>query len=396
MEKSIYLDYCATTPVHPLVLETMLPFFKDQFANGSSTQHAAGRYASSAVDLARTQVAELLNCSTDELIFTSGATEAINMALKTVFERYSGVGKHFITCSTEHPAVLNTLEYLESRGAELTILPTTKNGSIDLKELNASIREDTVAIVLMYANNETGVLHPVHEISELARNRQVLFICDATQAVGKIPVDLQSTPIDLLCMSAHKLYGPKGVGALYTRKGRRAAQISKWFHGGGQENGFRAGTLNVPGIVGFGKAAEIAAADIQAESQRLTGLRDLLEESLCIEPETYVNGNLPDGRRLPHISNIRFNHIKAEAIMAKLPQLHLSAGSACTSGSRNPSHVLLAMGLSPDQARSSLRFCLGRPTSREEIETTVRLIKQTVTELRAESPTWELYQGGLL
>lgn len=393
MANLIYLDYCATTPVDERVLDAMLPYFRQYYGNASSISHSVGRQAAAAVENARKQVAGLLNCSEKELIFTSGATEAINMALKGIFDRYKTIGKHYITCCTEHPAVLEVFSYLEKQGAEVSYLGVDANGCLDLAELAAEIREDTIAIVIMHANNETGVIHPIKEIAEIAAQHHVLFFCDATQSAGKINLDLQQISIDVLCLSAHKLYGPKGVGALYIRRKRRPTQISKWLHGGAQENQRRGGTINVPGIVGFGAAAVMALAIKDQEYLRLKNLRDYMESELLKIDETAGNGYRVD--RLPHVANIRFNYLKGETIMSKVPELAISSGSACSAGLRSPSHVLLAMGLNSEEVHASIRISLGKYTTKQDVNKAIVLLKTEVNKLRALSPIWQLHQVGL-
>lgn len=395
MEPLIYLDNHATTPLDPLVLEAMMPYFTTQYGNASSLVHAPGRAAAQAVQTAREQIAELIGASDPStLVFTSGATEAINLALKGVFEQYQSKGKHFITCRTEHKAVLDTFEYLRKKGAEITFLEVDPQGRIDLSELRSLIRPDTVMLALMSANNETGVMHPLNEIAGIAEEQDVLFFCDATQSVGKVPIDVEHLGVDLLCMSAHKFYGPKGVGALYIRKRNKRIQLAPLLHGGGQENGLRAGTYSVPNIVGMGAAAAQAIQYIEEEGKRLQALRDHLEMGLMELSQTYVNGL--GAPRLPHVSNISFRHIRASTLMTRLPRICMSSGSACVSGSRDPSHVLLAMGHSPEDAFSTVRLSLGRFTTSDEIKEALEKIHLSVQGLRTESPTWQLFERGLI
>ena len=394
MDRLIYLDNNATTPLDPQVLETMMPYLTTHFANASSITHRAGRVAAAAVEKAREQVAGLIGAAAKEITFTSGATEAINMAFKGVFEHYQTKGKHFITCYTEHKAVLDTFAYLERKGAMVTYLSVDANGILDLDLLKASIRPDTVLIALMHANNETGVIHPVEKIAEIAHKHDVLFFCDATQAVGKIPVDVGANGVDILCLSAHKLYGPKGVGALYIRRKNKRVQVGAMLHGGGQENKLRAGTLNVPGIVGLGSAAEIAKQSLGDEPIRLGKLHDTLETTLTKLPATFVNGR--GAPRLPHVSNITFRHLKAAEIMVNVPDIALASGSACVSGTRDPSHVLMAMGLPEADAHAALRFSLGRFNTADDINTCITQITSAVEKLRASSPIWQLHEAGLI
>lgn len=391
----IYLDNNATTAMDPQVLEAMLPYLKDQYGNASSLMHGLGRTAAAAMEKSRLQVAGLIHApETDTILFTSGATEAINTVLKGVFEQYQSKGKHFITCKTEHKAVLDTFAHLEKKGAEVTYLDVDYLGRLDPEQLEASIRPDTILIALMSANNETGVSHPIAELSQIAQKHNVLFFCDATQSIGKQNIDLSQTPIDLLCLSAHKFHGPKGAGALYIRKKNKRIQIAPLLHGGGQEHGLRAGTLNVPAIVGMGKAAELAKAKLDTEIIRLARLRDKLENMILTLPQTYVNGLGTE--RLPHVSNITIRHLRAASLIARLPMLCLSTGSACVSGSRDPSHVLIAMGRNPEDAFSSIRLSLGRFNTEEEIVQAGTQICGAIVALRAESPNWQLFEKGMI
>lgn len=394
MNSDIYLDNNATTPVDPEVMEAMLPYFTEYYGNASSINHPAGKKASEAVHKARMNIAGLIGASEKEITFTSGATEAINLALQGVFHRYKKVGKHIITCTTEHRAVLDVCRYLEKQGAEITYLRVNRQGEIDLGELERSIRKDTILLSFMAANNETGVLHPIAEIAGISQRHKVLFFCDATQAIGKIPFPVAQYGIDLIAFSGHKMYGPKGVGALYIRRKSNRTQLEALLHGGGQENGLRAGTLNVPGIVGMGTAAALCQRAMKEESQRLEALRNQLENKLLTLEQSYVNGS--SAERLPHVSNMCFRFLKAEQIMVGLRKIAMAAGSACATGSLNPSHVLLAMGLEKEDAHASLRFSLGRFTTAEEIDTAAQLIMQKVTELRNESPVWALYKQGII
>lgn len=395
MGSLVYLDNNATTAVDPQVLEAMLPYFKDQYGNASSLMHSLGRSASAAVENSRRQVTELINApATDILLFTSGATEAINMVLKGVFEHYQSIGRHFITCKTEHKAVLDTFAYLEKKGAEVSYLEVDHLGRLDLEKLESTIRPDTVMMAFMSANNETGILHPIDDLADIAQKHDILFFCDATQSIGKQKIDLRQIPIDILCLSAHKFHGPKGAGALYVRKKNKRIQIGSLLHGGSQESGWRAGTLNVPAIVGMGKAAELAKAKLDTEIIRLAGLRDKLERMLLTLPQTYINGQ--GTNRLPHVSNVTIRHLRAASLIPKVPLLCLSTGSACVSGSRDPSHVLMAMGRNPEDAFSSLRLSLGRFNTEEEIEKAGNQICATVAALRTESPNWQLFEKGLI
>jgi cysteine desulfurase len=394
MATPIYLDNNATTAVDPEVLDEMIPYFSEHYGNAASVNHRFGKKAAEAVNIARLRVATLINASEKEITFTSGATEAINLAIKGVFNRYQSIGKHIITSQTEHRAVLDVCHYLEKKGAEITYLAVDSTGQINLNELREAVRKDTILISIMYANNETGIIHPVKDIAEIANNNKVLFFCDATQAIGKLPISTAEANIDLIAFSAHKMYGPKGVGALYVKRKNRRIQLEPLFHGGGQENHLRAGTLNVPGIVGFGVAALKAEKLMLAESSRLKELRDQLEEEALKIEQTFSNGS--NTNRLAHVSNITIRFLKAEQLMARLSNIAMASGSACATGSLEPSHVLLAMGLEKDDAHASLRLSLGRFTTKEEIETTIRLLRKEITVLRKQSPIWELYEKGMI
>ncbi|HKP31397.1 MAG TPA: IscS subfamily cysteine desulfurase [Chitinophagaceae bacterium] len=377
----VYLDHNATTPCDPAVLEAMLPFFTKHFGNAASRSHSLGWEAEAAVDIAREQVAGLINAETKEIIFTSGATESCNLAIKGVFEMYASKGNHIITALTEHNAVLDTCKHLEKKGAEITYLPVDRFGMINLKDLESVIKPTTILICLMYANNETGTVHPIKEISRIARKNNVLFFTDATQAAGKIPVNIEEDGIDLLAMSAHKMYGPKGVGCLYVRRKDPRVLLFPQIDGGGHERGLRSGTLNVPGIVGFGMASQIAKKVMKDEGQRLQILRDKLEASMLAIDETYLNSAKES--RLPHTTNISFKSVESEGLfLAVNRQLAVSSGSACTSASMEPSHVLKAMGLDHDLAHSSIRFGLGRFTTEEEVNFAIGVIENAVKSIR--------------
>jgi len=378
----IYLDYNATTPVDKRVLETMLPYFSEKFGNAASHTHAAGWTAKRAIDDAREQVSKLINCDAQEIVFTSGATEAINLAIKGVYQTYSAKGKHIITYATEHSAVLDTCKYLESLGAEVDYLSVDGEGLPDLQLLKKTIREDTILVCAMYANNETGVIFPVKEIAAIVHEKKSIFFCDATQAVGKIMVDVQDDGIDLMCMSAHKIYGPKGVGALYIRRKNPRVTLTPLIHGGGHERGLRSGTLNVPGIVGLGKACAIAADEMWDDAQRLSMLRTLLEQSLIDLGSVFVNGS--QKQRLAHVTNLAFAGIKADRLIALLPGIAISMGSACTSALPEPSHVIKAMGRE-SLANSSVRFSLGKYTTEEEIKSVIAQVSDAVKKLRSEN-----------
>ena len=390
----VYLDNSATTPCDPRVVEAMIPYFTEKFGNAASRSHSFGWVAEEAVDLAREQVAAIIGADPKEIVFTSGATEADNLAIKGVFDMYARKGNHLITASTEHKAVLDTCRHLEKMGAEVTCLPVKPDGRIDVNELEAAIRPNTILISIMYANNEIGTVNPVQEISAIARKHGVLFFTDATQAVGKIPVDVNRDGIDLLSFSAHKMYGPKGVGALYVRRKNPRVKLTAQMDGGGHERGVRSGTLNVTGIVGFGKACALALKEMEAEAKRLGHLRDKLEHALLSLEETYINGSRE--YRLPHVFNISFKYVEGEALMMAFNKhVAVSSGSACTSASLEPSYVLKALGVSDDLAYASLRFGLGRFTTEEEITYTIEQVTEAVTRLRKISPLWEMFKDGI-
>jgi cysteine desulfurase len=389
----IYLDNNATTPVDPRVLQEMLPYFTEVFGNAASRNHTFGWKAEEAVDYAREQVANLLGASEKEIIFTSGATESNNLAIKGVFEMYADKGNHIITCVTEHKAVLDTCKHLEKLGAEITYLPVGGDGLIDLGQLEAAMKPSTVLVSIMFANNETGVIQPVKEIAAIAHKHGALFHTDATQAVGKVSTDVNEFHIDLLSMSAHKMYGPKGIGALYVRRKNPRVKVTAQIDGGGHERGMRSGTLNVPGIVGFGKACELARLEMNQDAARLSRLRDKLETALLQLEESYVNGNKE--HRLPHVTNISFKYVEGEGLMMGVKDIAVSSGSACTSASLEPSYVLKALGLDDDLAHSSLRFGLSRFTTDEEIDFAISHVTEAVNRLREMSPLWEMFKEGI-
>lgn len=380
MEGLIYLDYNATTPVDPRVLETMLPFFTADFGNAASRTHAMGWRAAQAVDTAREQVAACIGAEPKEIVFTSGATEAINLAIKGVAEMYRSKGQHIITAVTEHKAVSDTCSALEKNGATVTVLPVTREGLIDLQQLEAAITPQTILVCVMLANNETGVIQPMEEIAAVVHRKGALLFCDATQAIGKMNVDVQELGADLLCLSAHKFYGPKGIGALYVRSKNPRVVIAAQQHGGGHENGRRSGTLNVPGIVGLGKAAELAAAEWWDNAGKLSRLRTWLEQHLLDIGNVFINGSTR--HRIPNTTSICFEGIKADKLIAKLPALCMATGSACSSALAEPSHVLTAMGLSPAQAYASVRFSLGVHNTEAEMKQVLQLLSETVPALR--------------
>ncbi|MBS1503118.1 MAG: IscS subfamily cysteine desulfurase [Bacteroidetes bacterium] len=393
MNLPIYLDNNATTPMDPRVLEAMIPYFTQKFGNAASRNHSFGWVAEEAVDYAREQVAKLIGANEKEIIFTSGATEADNLAIKGVFEMYKDKGNHVITAVTEHKAVLDTCKHIEKLGARVTYLPVKADGLIDLAELEAAMTPETILVSIMYGNNEIGVIQPVKEISAIAHKHGALFMTDATQAVGKIPVDVNADGIDLLACSAHKIYGPKGVGALYVRRKGPRVKVTAQMDGGGHERGMRSGTLNVPGIVGFGKAAELCYQEMESEAKRLSAMRDRLQASLLELEESYVNGN--QEHRLPHVANISFKYVEGEGLMMAMKDLAVSSGSACTSASLEPSYVLKSLGLSDDLAHSSIRYGLGRFTTDEDIDYAIDVTKKAVNHLRELSPLWEMFKEGL-
>ncbi|MES2480102.1 MAG: IscS subfamily cysteine desulfurase [Bacteroidota bacterium] len=390
----IYLDNNATTPMDQRVLDTMLPYFVEKFGNAASRNHSFGWVAEEAVDYAREQVAQLINADPKEIIFTSGATEANNLAIKGVFEMYASKGNHIITCTTEHKAVLDTCKHVEKMGGSVTYLQVQPDGLIDLAELEKAITPQTILVTIMYGNNEIGVVQPIREIAAIAKKHGVLFFTDGTQAVGKIPVDVMADGIDLMSFSGHKMYGPKGVGVLYVRRKNPRVKVTAQMDGGGHERGMRSGTLNVPGIVGIGKACEICRLEMDAEAVRLSAMRDRLEAALTQIDESYVNGNVQ--HRLPHVANISFKYVEGEGLLMGFnKQIALSSGSACTSASLEPSYVLKSLGLGDDLAHSSLRFGLGRFTTDAEIDYTIKAITETVLKLREMSPLWEMFKEGI-
>jgi len=389
----IYLDNNATTPLDPRVLEAMMPYLTEVFGNAASRNHPFGWAAEEAVDYAREQIAALINCDPKEIIFTSGATESDNLGIKGVFEMYSQKGNHIITATTEHKAVLDTCKHIEKLGGRVTYLPVNSEGLISLEELEAAMTPQTILVTIMYGNNETGTIQPIREIAAIAHKHGALFMTDGTQAVGKIPVDVIADGIDLMAFTAHKMYGPKGVGALYVRRKNPRVKVTAQMDGGGHERGMRSGTLNVPGIVGLGKACELARLEMAADAERLSKMRDQLESELLKMEESYVNGSRE--HRLPHVANISFTYVEGEGLMMGVKDLAVSSGSACTSASLEPSYVLKALGLSDDLAHSSLRFGLSRFTTDEQIDYAINHVKEAVTKLREMSPLWEMFKEGI-
>jgi cysteine desulfurase len=394
MNFPIYLDNNATTPCDPRVVETMVPYFTQNFGNAASRNHSFGWTAEEAVDYAREQVAKLIGADPKEIIFTSGATEGDNLAIKGVYEMYASKGNHIITTTIEHKAVLDTCKHLEKQGAEVTYLEVGPDGMINLEDLEKAITPKTILVAIMYANNEVGTVNPMREISAIAKKHGVLVMSDAVQAVGKIPVDVNKDGIDLMAFTAHKMYGPKGVGALYVRRKNPRVKVTAQLDGGGHERGMRSGTLNVPGIVGFGKACEICMNEMASDTERIVKLRDKLENGLLQLEESYLNGHKTN--RLPHVSNISFKHVEGEGLLMGINKnIALSSGSACTSASLEPSYVLKALGLGDDLAHSSLRFGLSRFTTEEEVDYTIKAVSETVLKLREMSPLWEMYKEGI-
>lgn len=372
----------------------MIPYFTQKFGNAASRNHSFGWVAEEAVDYAREQVAKLIGADPKEIIFTSGATEGDNLAIKGVYEMYASKGNHIITTTIEHKAVLDTCKHLEKQGAEITYLPVDGEGMINLADLEKAITPKTILLAIMYANNEIGVVNPMKEISAIARKHGVLVMSDATQAVGKIPVDVNKDGIDLMAFTGHKMYGPKGIGALYVRRKNPRVKVTAQLDGGGHERGMRSGTLNVPGIVGFGKACELCMQEMSSDTERIVKLRDRLEEGLMKLEESYLNGH--KNHRLPHVSNISFKHVEGEGLLMGINKnIALSSGSACTSASLEPSYVLKALGLGDDLAHSSLRFGLSRFSTEEEVDYTIKAVSDTVTKLREMSPLWEMYKEGI-
>lgn len=391
----IYLDNNATTPTDPRAVEAMLPYFYENPGNAASRNHPAGWAAEGAVDTAREQLADLINVDTREIIFTSGATESDNLALKGVFEMYARKGNHIITATTEHKAVLDACKKIEKMGGEVTYLEVDSEGLVNLEELEAAITDKTILVSIMWANNETGVIQPMKKIGDICAKHGVLFMSDATQAVGKIPVDPKATGVHLMAWTSHKMYGPKGVGALFVNRKNPRVKVTSQMDGGGHERGMRSGTLNVPGIVGFGKAAAIAKEQMAEDAARLSKLRDKLESALLANlEEAYVNGSVE--HRMPHVTNISFKHVEGEGLMMTFNQnIALSSGSACTSASLEPSYVLVALGLGDDLAHSSLRFSLGRFTTEEDIDAAIAQVTEGVNHMRELSPIWEMYKEGV-
>ncbi|HEV2304993.1 MAG TPA: IscS subfamily cysteine desulfurase [Candidatus Acidoferrales bacterium] len=385
----IYFDNHATTQVDPRVIDAMLPYFNEKFGNAASRNHAFGWAAEEGVEEARAQVAQIINATPKEIVITSGATESDNLAIKGVAAMYREKGNHIITQVTEHKAVLDTCKRLEKEGYEVTYLPVEKDGRINLDDLRRAITAKTILITIMYANNEIGVIQPIAEIGKIAKEKGVFFHVDGVQAVGKVPVDVQKDGIDLLSISAHKLYGPKGVGALYVRRKNPRVQLTAMIDGGGHERGMRSGTLNVPGIVGLGKACELCRVEMAEESARLSNLRDRLKTGIMSKlDETYINGSME--HRLPHNINISFAYVEGESLLMGINDVAVSSGSACTSATLEPSYVLKALGVGEDLAHTSIRFGLGRFNTIEEVDYVTNRVVETVERLRELSPLYEM------
>ena len=388
----IYLDYSATTPVDPRVAEKMIPWLTEKFGNPASRSHAFGWEAEAAVEEARQEVARLVNADPKEIVWTSGATESDNLAIKGAAHFYSGKGKHLITVKTEHKAVLDTCRELERQGFAVTYLDVQENGLIDLEAFKAALRPDTIVVSVMFVNNEIGVIQPIAEIGEICREKGIIFHVDATQAPGKVDIDLATLKVDLMSFSAHKVYGPKGIGALYIRRKPRV-RLEAQMHGGGHERGFRSGTLPTHQIVGMGEAFRLARLEMDEENRRIRALRDRLLQGLLSIEEVFVNGDLE--QRVPQNLNISFAYVEGESMMMAIKDLAVSSGSACTSASLEPSYVLRALGRNDELAHSSIRFTLGRFNTEEEIDYAIKLLHEKIGKLREFSPLWEMHQEGI-
>ncbi len=388
----IYMDYSSTTPIDPRVADKMIPYLREQFGNPASRSHMYGWTAEKAVEEAREEVARLVNADAREIVWTSGATESNNLAIKGAAQFYKTKGKHIITVKTEHKAVLDTVRELERQGFEATYLQPQDNGLITIEQLAEAIRPDTILVSVMLVNNEIGVIQPVDAIGELCRSKGIVFHCDAAQATGKIKIDLEKTKADLMTFTAHKSYGPKGIGALYVRRKPRI-RIEPQMHGGGHERGMRSGTLPTHQIVGMGEAFRIAREEMDSETARIVALRDRLAKGLSSMEEVYINGDME--HRVPHNLNVSFNYVEGESLIMAIKDIAVSSGSACTSASLEPSYVLRALGRSDELAHSSIRFTFGRFTTEEDIDFTINLIKEKVTKLRELSPLWDMYKDGI-
>jgi cysteine desulfurase len=394
MKFPIFLDNHSTTPMDPRVLDAMLPYFVEKFGNAASRNHQFGWEAEEAVEQARKQIAKLIHCDAKEIVFTSGATESDNLALKGAVEMYKEKGDHIITCATEHRAVLDTCKSLEKRGIKVTYLPVGKDGRVSPDEVRKAITDKTILISIMLANNEIGTIHPIAEIGKIAKEKGILFHCDATQGVGKVPVDVEALKVDLMSFTGHKIYGPKGVGALYVRKKGPRVRLAPQIDGGGHERGMRSGTLPVPLVVGFGKACELCEQEMPTESKRIATMRDRLQAQIMgTLDECYLNGHPTE--RLPHNLNISFAYVEGEALLMGVKEIALSSGSACTSATLEPSYVLRALGVGSDLAHSSIRFGLGRFTTDEEVDYTAKRMVEAVKRLREMSPLYEMAKEGI-
>ena len=392
MHLPIYLDYSATTPVDPRVAEKMIPFLTQHFGNPASRSHAFGWQTEAAVEQARNDVAALVNCDARELVWTSGATESINLALKGAAHFYKDKGRHLVTVKTEHKATLDTMRELEREGFEVTYVDVAPDGLLDLTRLEAALRPDTTIVSVMYVNNEIGVIQDIAAIGEICRARKIVFHVDSAQATGKVPIDLGALKVDLMSFSAHKTYGPKGVGALFVRRKPRV-RIEAQMHGGGHERGMRSGTLPTHQIVGMGEAFRLARLDMESDNERIRGLRDRLWQGLATIDEVYLNGDFE--QRVPHNLNVSFNFVEGESLIMAIKDVAVSSGSACTSASLEPSYVLRALGRSDELAHSSIRFTVGRFTTAEEVDYTIALLQRKIAKLRELSPLWEMHQEGI-
>jgi cysteine desulfurase len=392
MKQPIYLDYSSTTPVDPRVAAKMIPYLTEMYGNPASRSHSYGWTAEDAVEAAREEVAKLVNCDSKEIVWTSGATESINLAVKGAAQFYKTKGKHIITLKTEHKATLDTFRELERQGFEATYLDVKENGLVDMEVFKAALRPDTIVVSILYVNNEIGVIQPIEEIGEICRERGIIFHVDAAQASGKVVVDLQTLKVDLMSFCAHKTYGPKGIGALFVRRKPRV-RLEAQMHGGGHERGFRSGTLATHQIVGMGEAFRLARLEMATENERIRMLRDRLLDGIKGMEEIYVNGDLE--QRVPHNLNVSFNFVEGESLIMGIKELAVSSGSACTSASLEPSYVLRALGRNDELAHSSIRFTIGRFTTESDIDFAIKLLKERIQKLRDMSPLWEMFKDGV-
>lgn len=390
--KPVYLDYSATTPIDPRVVDAMMPYLTESFGNPASRSHSFGWSAEKAVESSRKFVSELVGCDPKELVWTSGATESINLALKGAASFYKDKGKHVVTIKTEHKATLDACRELEREGFEVSYLDVMENGLIDIEAFKSSLREDTILVSVMFVNNEIGVIQDIESIGEICRDRKIVFHVDSAQATGKVAIDLKNLKVDLMSFSAHKTYGPKGVGALFVRRKPRV-RLHAQIHGGGHERGMRSGTLPTHQIVGMGKAFQLASLESASENNRIMSLRDMLWDGLSAIEEVYLNGDMD--MRVPHNLNVSFNFVEGESLLMAIKDIAVSSGSACTSASLEPSYVLRALGRNDELAHSSIRFSIGRYTTEEHVKFTVGLLKDQVARLREMSPLWEMYKDGI-